>query len=95
MMCLIYHIDKGLGVVLGKATNCVTHILVCKDHFDEGGEFIRDKVASDQTCEDYVLKFREKNRLQSTFHIRSMVKVRTTPTTLGHKGHGGVARINR
>ena len=49
MTCLIYHIDEGLCIVPGKAANGDRHILAREDPFDQGGEFIQDKVASNQT----------------------------------------------
>ena len=51
MTCLIQHIDKGLRVIAGKATNPVIHIFGCEDGLDQGGEFIRDELASEQSSE--------------------------------------------
>ena len=49
MTCLVYHINEGLGFVSRKAANGVVHILAREDPFDQGGEFMQDKVTSNQT----------------------------------------------
>ena len=48
--CLVYHIDKGLCVVPGKATIRTIQALARKpDLFNQTGEFARNEFSFDQT----------------------------------------------
>ena len=49
MTCLVYHINEGLCIVPRQAANGIMHTLAREDPFDQGGEFIQDKVTSNQT----------------------------------------------
>ena len=50
--CLVHNVDKGLCVILGKATGNIIHVLAYEDCLDQGGQLIWDKIAFDQTFED-------------------------------------------
>ena len=50
--CLVHNVDKGLRVILGKATGNIIHVLAYRDPLDQGGQLIWDKIAFDQTFED-------------------------------------------
>ena len=49
MTYLIQYIDKGLCVTAGKVTNPVIHILGREGGLNQGGEFIRDELALEQS----------------------------------------------
>ena len=48
--CLVYHIDEGLRIVPREATDGITLIFTRKNRINQGGEFIRGELASDQTA---------------------------------------------
>ena len=94
MTCLIQYIDKVLCLTAGKATNPVIHIFGCEDGLDQGGEFIRDELASEQSSKGWTVEVSaEKEGLeQSTFYAKS-ANARSAPTIIRHGGHRGVVRI--
>jgi len=47
--CLVYHINEGLRVISREATDIFTIIFTREDRLDQGGEFMRGKLAFDQT----------------------------------------------
>ena len=49
MTCLVQYIDKSLCVIIRKANNSVIHILGREGGLNQGGEFIRDKLALEQS----------------------------------------------
>ena len=49
---LIYHVDKGLCVILKEVTDCVTFVPARGNGLQEG-EFIQSKPAPDQTSTDW------------------------------------------
>ena len=55
MTCLIQHIDKGLGVIGREANNPVIHILGREGDLNQGGEFIRDELALEQSSEGWTV----------------------------------------
>ena len=54
--CLIQYIDKDLCVIPGKATNPVIHILGLENGLDQGGEFIRGELASEQSSKGWTVE---------------------------------------
>jgi hypothetical protein len=54
--CLIQYIDKGLRVTAGEETNPVIHILGREDGLDQGGEFVRDELASEQSSKGWTVE---------------------------------------
>ena len=48
-MYFVYHVDKGLGIVPLEEIDRVGPILVREDRLNQGGKFVRDECASDQT----------------------------------------------
>ena len=55
MTCLIQYIDKGLRVTAGKATNLVIHVLGREGGLNQGGEFIRDELALEQSSKGWTV----------------------------------------
>jgi len=52
--CLVYHVDKGLGVVpTADATDKIAPILTRKDSINQEGEFTPTEHASDQKSEGW------------------------------------------
>lgn len=47
--CLVYHINEGLSVISAKGTDRATHVFAREDLLDQGGEFIQNERAADQT----------------------------------------------
>ena len=54
--CLVQHIDDGLRVIAGKATNPGIHIFGREDGPDQGGEFIWDKLAPEQSSKGWTVE---------------------------------------
>ena len=50
---LIYHINKGLGVVPTEAADNIIPILTREDSLDQEGEFIRVEHVSNQKLQGY------------------------------------------
>jgi len=46
--CLVYHINEGLCVTSRKATDLFTIVVTREDRLDQGREFMRGELASDQ-----------------------------------------------
>ena len=47
MTYLVYHVNEGLNVVLGEATDRVIQTLAREDLQNQGGNFMQDVLASD------------------------------------------------
>ena len=45
-MYLVYHVDEGLCIVRGKATNYILNIFTSEEYFSEEGDFLQDELAS-------------------------------------------------
>ena len=56
MTYLIQYIDNGLCIITGKASNPVIHILSREDGLNQGGEFIRDELASEQSSKGWTVE---------------------------------------
>ena len=56
MTYLIQYIDNGLCIIAGKASNPVIHILGREDGLNQGGEFIRDELASEQSSKGWTVE---------------------------------------
>jgi len=73
---LVYHVDKGLGVVPKEATDCIARILTQEELLDQGREFMRSKRASDQTLTGWSVEVEKRKRPGASVLRTRMVKLK-------------------